>query len=60
VRHAGAFHIANVYDRDSLGQGALVLGPAIVEQLDTTSFVLPGWQALSDRIGTLHLTKVAS
>jgi N-methylhydantoinase A len=60
VRHAGAFHIADVYDRDSLGQGALVYGPAIVEQLDTTSFVLPGWQAHSDRIGTLHLTKVAS
>ncbi len=57
IRHAGRDHDAAVYDRASLGEGALIAGPAIVEQLDTTTFILPGWCARADRIGTLHLAK---
>ncbi|MBS7742760.1 MULTISPECIES: hydantoinase/oxoprolinase family protein [unclassified Chelatococcus] len=48
---------AAVYARADVGAGAVIPGPAIVEQLDTTTFVLPGWRAEADSIGTLHLTR---
>jgi N-methylhydantoinase A len=47
---------ALVYARADLGTGAVIHGPAIVEQHDTTVLVLPGWRAEADRLGTLHLT----
>ena len=31
-----------VYDRDRLRGGNRIAGPAIVEQMDATTFVLPG------------------
>jgi N-methylhydantoinase A len=40
-------------DRDGLGPGSVVSGPAIVEQLDSTTVVLPGQRARADRFGTL-------
>jgi N-methylhydantoinase A len=58
IRHAGATMDALVYDRHALGSSAVITGPAIIEQPDTTVFVLPGWRAESDRLGTLHLAKV--
>src|SRR5262245_18151209 len=57
VRHGGRDVAAKVYDRAALGWGALIRGPAIVEQPDTTVFVLPGWQAEADRFGVLQLTR---
>ena len=36
---------ASVYDRQDLPTGALIEGPAIIEQADTTTLVLPGWCA---------------
>jgi len=40
-------------DRERLGAGAVVTGPAIVEQLDTTTVVPPGHRATVDRVGNL-------
>src|SRR5437763_1974743 len=40
-------------DRERLGVGAVVTGPAIVEQLDTTTVVPPGHRATVDRVGNL-------
>jgi N-methylhydantoinase A len=40
-------------DREQLGVGAVVNGPAIVEQLDTTTVVPPGRRATVDRVGNL-------
>ena len=40
-------------DRETLGAGASVRGPAIVEQLDTTTIVPPGLRASVDRGGNL-------
>jgi N-methylhydantoinase A len=57
IRHGGKALDAQVYDRHALGAGAAISGPAIVEQPDTTVFILPGWRADSDRLGTLHLAK---
>jgi N-methylhydantoinase A len=57
VWHNGERVTADVYARADIGQGAVIRGPAVVEQLDTTTFVLPGWRAIADRLGTLHLTR---
>lgn len=40
-------------DRERLGVGAVVTGPAIVEQPDTTTVVPPGHRARVDRVGNL-------
>ncbi len=42
---AGGFAPCPVYDRDKLGCGNVIAGPAIVEQMDTTTVVLPGMRA---------------
>src|SRR5262249_37325012 len=41
--------------RDSLRAGTVVRGPAIVEQLDSTTLVPRGHRATADRVGTLIL-----
>ncbi|WGF88031.1 hydantoinase/oxoprolinase family protein [Marinivivus vitaminiproducens] len=43
---AGGFVPCRVYDRDLLQAGHCIHGPAIVEQMDTTTVVLPGQRAL--------------
>jgi N-methylhydantoinase A len=45
-------------DRERLGVGAVVRGPAIVEQLDTTTVVPPGHRATVDRVGNLVIKTV--
>jgi N-methylhydantoinase A len=39
---AGGFVSCPVYDRDRLESGNRIAGPAIIEQMDTTTVVLPG------------------
>lgn len=52
---AGARHEAAVYRRADLGAITRVAGPAVVEQPDTTTVVLPGWHGLTDESGSLLL-----
>jgi N-methylhydantoinase A len=47
-----------VYDRYALGAGAILDGPAIVEEFDSTTVVHPGWQATVDDHGNLILFAV--
>ncbi len=54
----GRWTKAAVYARSDLGHGAMIDGPAVVEQPDTTVLLLPGWRARADRHGTLHMTEV--
>ena len=42
-----------IYDREGLGAGAVLEGPAIVQQLDTTTVVYPGSTASIDAHGNL-------
>ena len=58
VYAAGAFHEAGIYERIDLEIGAVVDGPALLEQPDTTIFVDPGLSALVDRFGNLVITPV--
>ncbi len=42
-----------IYQRDDLPQDEELLGPAIIEQMDSTIVIFPGYQAVTDRYGNL-------
>jgi len=46
-----------VYDRMRLGAGHVVLGPAVIEQFDSTTLVHPGQRALVDSRGFLLISE---
>jgi N-methylhydantoinase A len=48
-----------IFDRDRLGVGATIVGPALVDQYDTTTYVAAGWSARVDRFGNLLLAATA-
>lgn len=48
LAETGRFDVCPVYDREKLGPGHLVRGPAIVEQMDATTLLLPGQTAAVD------------
>ncbi|MEM8934835.1 MAG: hydantoinase/oxoprolinase family protein [Pseudomonadota bacterium] len=54
---AGQSHDVSVYDRLSLKAGQQLQGPVLIEERETTIFVLPGWtvEALED--GALSATR---
>lgn len=52
----GDWHDAVIYDRNLMRAGLLVPGPAIVVEMDSTTVVLPGYQARVDQIGNLLIT----
>jgi len=37
-----------VFDRDRLGHGHRIAGPAVIEQMDATTLLLPGQRATVD------------
>ncbi|MBI3068251.1 MAG: hydantoinase/oxoprolinase family protein, partial [Betaproteobacteria bacterium] len=49
------FVVTPVYDRDRLPVNCRITGPAIVEQMDTTTVVPPDATLRSDKLGYLHL-----
>lgn len=48
---------ATLYERDRLRIGAMVTGPAIVEQFDATTLIPPAWSGRLDGYGNLILTR---
>ncbi len=48
IRHNGTLQNASVFDRDTLAPGDRIEGPAVIEQDDTTTLVLPNWFATCD------------
>jgi N-methylhydantoinase A len=46
-----------VHDRERMGEGSEVSGPAIVEFRESTCVVRPGWRGAVDAVGTLVLEK---
>ena len=46
-----------VLDRERMGEGSEVEGPAIVEFKESTCVVRPGWRGVVDGVGTLVLEK---
>ncbi len=55
----GAWHDTSHYDRDKLGVGAEVDGPAIIRQYDTTTVLLPGHYAEIDRSGNILIWPIS-
>ncbi len=49
-----------IYDRYRLGAGMVIAGPAVVEEMDSTTVIHPGYQAVVDRGGNLLLTTAGS
>ena len=50
---AGGYVDCDTYERSRLAAGNVIAGPAIVEQMDTTTVIPPGQTATVDRFGTL-------
>lgn len=46
-----------VYRREALLADHVINGPAIIDQLDSTTVILPGQSALTDRFGNLIVTE---
>jgi len=53
VYSGGDWLTCPIYDRVKLGAEAIVDGPAIIEQLDATTYLLPGQRARVDAYGNL-------
>ena len=53
---AGGFIDCSIYDRYKIGADCIVKGPAIIEEIDSTTVIHPGFQAQVDRFGNLILT----
>ena len=54
----GAGHATRVYDRESLGPGCRVAGPAIIIDANATTVLEPGWAAEVSRRNHLILERV--
>jgi len=55
----GDWHDAAVFDRLALPTGAVIEGPAVLEQPDATTLIEPGSHASVDRYGNLILERSA-
>jgi N-methylhydantoinase A len=51
------FVATSLYDRARLPEGSRLLGPAIVEQADTTSVIPPGYVAIVETSGNLRIRR---
>jgi N-methylhydantoinase A len=56
----GEWHDSPVYRRAMLAEGSRVSGPAIIEQMDSTTVLLPGWVGLVDAAGNLLIRREAA
>ncbi|MGH7101968.1 MAG: hydantoinase/oxoprolinase family protein, partial [Acetobacteraceae bacterium] len=60
LRLGGKEVTAAVYAREDLTEANPIAGPAIVNQLDTTTLVPPGWSARSKASGALIIERNGS
>jgi N-methylhydantoinase A len=58
--YEGQDYAAVLYDRNKLHEGLVVAGPAIVSEMDSTTVVLPGYEAKVDSVGNLLINPVAA
>ncbi len=49
----GEWHDAAIYDRNKLHEALVVPGPAIINEMDSTTVILPGYQATVDKLDNL-------
>jgi N-methylhydantoinase A len=53
---AQGWHATAVYDRDLLSAGTRIPGPAVIEEMSSTTVIGPTHQAVVDRYGTLIIS----
>jgi N-methylhydantoinase A len=53
IDDASGYVVCQAVNRDTLNVGAVVIGPALIDQLDTTVFIRPEWTAKVDDDGNL-------
>ncbi len=53
------FAATPVHWRDGLTPGTQIAGPAIIEAMDSTTVIPPGWQARIDDLGYIRLVRTA-
>ena len=51
--HEAQWHDAKIYDRTKLHANLVIPGPAIVSEMDSTSVILPDYDAAVDQVGNL-------
>jgi len=56
--HKGEWHDAVIYDRKPLHTGLKIPGPAIISEMDSTTVILPAYEATVDVIGNLLINPV--
>jgi N-methylhydantoinase A len=57
---AGGYVDVDVFDRYELAAGSAVTGPALVEEVESSTVIHPGYVARVDRFGNLIVTPAAS
>ena len=58
--YEGEWHDATIFDREKIGAGTEIPGPAIVQEMDSTTLILPGHTAAVDDIGNLLINPNAA
>jgi N-methylhydantoinase A len=48
---------AEVHDRSRLAEGTIIAGPAVIESLESTVLIPPGWQARMDGDGFILMAR---
>ena len=56
--YEGQWYEAGIFDRSHLGALDVIMGPAIVSEMDSTTVVLPGYSATVDSVGNLLIQPV--
>jgi N-methylhydantoinase A len=56
----GAAHDCPVWEREHLAPGAVLRGPAIVEEFGATTVIPPGWEGVVDPDGNLRFEREAT
>ena len=59
VRFAGHTSTCPIYDRETLSQGMVIAGPAIIEEYGSTTALHPNWQAEVDNFNNLLLSPIS-
>ena len=52
----GVLHVP-MFQRETLGSGIEIEGPAVIAEYSATTWVPAGWTASVDRVGSLHLSR---
>lgn len=53
----GAYVKTRIYDRSRLQAGNVIPGPAVIEQLDATTVIGPGWTGRIDAFGNIGMSR---